>query len=469
MTVRLGAALRGLADGVPAAVVPADLFDTARRRHRRRRAAAAGALAVLVLLLSVGYALRPVALPAPAASRPEAPGLPTRLVTPGVLTAPVDGSPPGPVAVLFGGPAVRSDWHENRMAVVAAETDRYRRLDVGPVTPGFDALLSPDGRYVWAGGLLFDLTSGEHRRAGMAGHPLAFAPDGNRLAYAAEDTFTAPNTYATPHVGLYDRDRGADVLRVPVGTAWVPPGRAAVAPDGGALAVQVRDEVWLARVADAGADGTAEPYRKLPVGNGRLAGPGAWSPNGWRVAVLERSTCENCPVPSYPRSWQLVTHNLTVFPVGDGPAFPEVRSATFVQVLGWRSADEAVALVGVPGPDAVDRPDEHDIARSPYFEPGTTAVQLVLLRRGAAAPEVLFRTPAGVTELAVAADLAVDGAVRKSGEPDFGPPPPWLVALGLAGVALLVAVASVLVGARRRRATAIPPGGAGTTAAPPGG
>ncbi|MFG1887133.1 hypothetical protein ACGFIR_04590 [Micromonospora sp. NPDC049051] len=452
MTDRLAAALRGLADGVPAAVVPEDLFDTARRRHRRRRAAVAGSLAVLVLLLGVGYALRPVTLPAPATSRVEAPGLPSRLVTPRLLTAPVDASPPGPAAALFSGPAVRSDWNEARMTVVAAGTDRYRRLDVGPVIPGFDALLSPDGRYVWAGGLLFDLATGEHRRSGARGHPLAFAPDGKRLAYAADDTFTAPNTYATPYVGLYDRERRADVLRVPVGTAWVPPGRAAVTPDGGTLAIQVRDEVWLTRVADAGADGTAEPYRKLPLGGGRLAGPGGWLPDGGAVAVVSRTTCGPCPgpVPTYRRSWQLTV------PAGPstGAAFPEVRSATFVQVLGWRSADEAVALVGVPGPDAVDRPDEHDSAWGPYHEPGTAAVQLVLLRRGAAVPEVLLHTPEGVTELSVAADLAVDGAVRTSGDPDFGPPPPWLVALGLAGVALLVVCVVALVRLRHRSAAA---------------
>ncbi|MGK5672530.1 WD40 repeat domain-containing protein [Micromonospora sp. URMC 106] len=460
MTDRLTTALRGLADGVPAAAVPEDLFDAARRRHRGRRAAAAGALAVLVLVLSVGYALRPVALPAPSASRVDAPGLPSRLVAPRLLTASVDGSPPGPAAALFGGPAVRSDWHEDRMAVVAAGADRYRRLDAGPASPGFDALLSPDGRHVWAGGRLFDLTTGEHTGAGVHGHPLAFAPDGRRLAYAAEDTFTAPNTYATPYVGLYDRERRADVLRVPVGTAWVPPGRAAVTPDGGTLAIQVRNEVWLTRVADAGADGTATPYLKLP---GRLAGPGAWLPDGQSVAVVSRKTCGRCPgpVPTYRRSWQLVVPTRLT-----AASFPAVNSATFVQVLGWRSADEAVALVGVPGPDAVNRPDEHDIASSPYHEPGTAAVQVVLLRRGAAAPEVLWRTPDGVTELSVAADLAVDGAVRKAGEPDFGPPPSWLVALGLAGVTLLVGAGIGLVRSRRRRRRARP---AGEVASAPGG
>ncbi|MEV6811687.1 hypothetical protein [Micromonospora sp. NPDC051296] len=452
MTSRLRETLHGLADGVPAAAVPEEFFDRARARHRRRRAAAAGVLAVLMLLLGTGYALRAGPVRWPAAADPTAPGLPTRLVDPPLRTATVGQSAPGVAAMLFGGPAVRDDWNETRLGVLAADTDRYRALAPAQrQTAGFEALLSPDGRYIWAGGLLYDLTSGRSAPAGIDGDPLAFAPDGKRLAYADHETFTPPNTYATPYVGLYDRDRRADVLRVRVGTAWVPPGQAAVSPDGGELAVQVRDEVWLTRVADADPDGTAAPYRKLPLTGGRLPGAGSWLPDGRSVATLTRSTCTDCPVPSYPRTWRLETRT-----VADGAvaprllAFPDLRSATYVHLVGWRSADEAVALVGVPGPAAVDHPETHDIASSPYQEQGTASVQLMLLRRGAASPEVLFRTPAGITELTVAAGLAIDGTVRESGRPDFGPPPMWLVAAGAILTAIAGASLHSLVGYLRR-------------------
>ncbi|MEH0826219.1 MULTISPECIES: hypothetical protein [unclassified Micromonospora] len=440
MTARLTEALRRLADEAPPASVPEGLFDTARARHRRRRAAVAGALAVLVLLLGTGYVLHPVALLAPAAPRLDGPGLPSRLVDPPWRTAAVAQSAPGPAAALFGGPAVRSDWDEARMGVVAAEADRYRVLDVAPVTPGFDALLSPDGRHVWAGGVLVDLTSGRSTSDGVAGRPLAFAPDGTRLAYADDqDTFTPPNTYGTPFVGLYDPASRADVLRMRVGVAWVAPAAAAIAPDGGELAVQVRDEVWVARVADADRNRVAEPYRRLPLAGGRLAGPGSWAPDGRSLTTVERSSCTDCPVPGYPRTWRLVTRQVADgAPVG-GAAFPELRSATYVQVVGWRSADEAVALVGRPGPGAVDRPDTYDISVNPHREPGTAGVELVRLRRGASAPEVLLRTPAGITELSVAADLAVAGQVRASGDPEYGPPPFWLLAVGIV-LAVLVAL-----------------------------
>ncbi|GGM58328.1 hypothetical protein GCM10011608_49080 [Micromonospora sonchi] len=452
MTSRLSEALRGLADGVPAAAVPEELFDRARARHRRRRAAAAGALAVVMLLLGAGYALRAGSVRWPTAADSTAPGLPTRLVDPPLRTASVGQSAPGAAAMLFGGPAVRDGWNENRMGVVAGDADRYRVLAPAErQTAGFEALLSPDGRYVWAGGLLYDLTSGRSTRAGMDGYPLAFAPGGKRLAYADHETFTPPNTYATPYVGLYDRDRHTDVLRMRVGVAWVPPGRAAVSPDGAELAVQVRDEVWLARVADADPDGTAGPYRKLPLNGGRLPGAGAWLPDGRSVATLTRSTCTDCPVPSYPRTWRLETHTVADGAMVPGPAFPDLRSATYVHLVGWRSADEAVALVGVPGPAAVDRPETHDIATSPHQEHGTASVQLVLLRRGAASPDVLFRTPAGITELTVAASLAIDGAVRESGSPDFGPPPIWLVAAAAILIASAGAALQSLVGYLRRR------------------
>ncbi|TYB99083.1 hypothetical protein FXF53_16235 [Micromonospora sp. WP24] len=461
MTTRLTQALRHLADEVPAAAVPEELFDTARTRHRRRRTVVAAVVAVLVLLAGTGYALRPVALPAPATPRVDEPGLPTRLVVPPLRTASVRESAPGAAALLFGGPAVRTDWFENRMGVLAADADRYRVLDAGTNVPGFEALLSPDGRYAWERGRLYDLTTGNTVPGAPIGQPLAFAPAGTRLVYAADDTFTPPNTYATPYVGVYDRSSRAEVLRVRVGNAWIPPGRtAALSPDGAELALQVRDEVWLTRVADAGADRSAEPYRRLPLAGGRLAGAGSWLPDGRSVAVLERSTCTDCPTPSYPRTWRLATRAVTDAVAQPADAFPELRSRSYVQVLGWRSADEAVALVGVPGPEAVDRPEEHDIAWGPYHELGTEAVELVLLRRGAPAPEVLLRTPAGITELAVAADLAVDGDVRPSGRPDYGPPPFWLVALWLLGAAALAVPLFALLrhwrgrrtGARPRRA-----------------
>ncbi|MEV4489056.1 hypothetical protein AB0K04_02960 [Micromonospora coxensis] len=430
MTSRLTEALRGIAAEAVPPVVPEDLFDRARARHRHRRAAAAGALAVLVLLVGVGYVVRPTAEVRPAAPASARTGLPDRLAVPPLRTASVGLSAPGRAAAVLGGPALRTDWFEWRLAVVAAETDRYRTLEVVGAA-GYEVLLSPDGRYLWTNDELIDLTTGRPVGARPDGYPLAFAPDGERLVYAAPDDFTAPNTYTTPWVGLYDRTSHRDVLRLRIGVASVGRGNvAAVSPQGDRLAVQVGDEVWLTRTADVGPDGFAAPYRKLPLAGGRLAGPGAWLPDG-RLALLEQGSCVDCPVPGYRRSWRLTLHG----PDGrqSTAGFPQLRSAVSVQVVGWRSAEEAVALVGSPGDRATDVPDEHGAS-------ATSGLRLVVLRQGATGPEEIFRTPAGVNELSVAADLAVAGAVREAGTPDLGPPPSWLIALGLIAAALLAAV-----------------------------
>jgi hypothetical protein len=347
------------------------------------------------------------------------------------------------------------------MAVVAAASDRYRVFDATvPAPPGFEALLSPDGRYAWWGGELHDLVSGKTRHLGAGQQPLAFAPDGGRLVHASEASFVNASAYATDEVGLYDLARRTDVLRLRVGSAWVPPGRsAAVSRAGDRLAVQVRDEVWLAGVSGAGSARPVGPDLRIALGGGgRLAGAGAWLPDGRSVAVLERSTCVDCPVASYRRTWRLAERDAGTGRPVPGAAFPELRSTTFVQVVGWRSPDVAVALVGLPGPDARDQPDNYDQAWGPYQEIGTASVRLVLLRRGAPQAEVLFQTPPGVSELSVAADLAVSGAVRPSGRPSYGPPHAYFLAGGACLLVLLAVPIVLLVRSRRTRRSRAPAG-----------
>ncbi|MEV4760770.1 hypothetical protein AB0J86_37490 [Micromonospora sp. NPDC049559] len=453
MSRELGGALRELAERIPPAAVPEDLFDRARARHRGRLVAAAGAFAVVLLLLAIGYLVRPAPVHVAPAGRPAAPGLPSRLVVPPARTATAGQSPPGAAAMLFGGPALRDGWREGRMAVVAADADRYRVFDEATASPpGFEALLSPDGRYAWWGGELHDLTSGDVRRLGAGGQPLAFAPAGDRIVHATEPTFVDGGHYVTDEVGVSGVD-GRRLLRLRVGTAWVPPGNsAAVSPPGDRLALQVRDEVWLAPIGTSDGTGPVGPQARFGLSGGRLAGPGAWLPDGRTLAVLDRSTCVDCPVAGYPRTWRLALRDAaTGHPVA-GPAFPELRSTTFVQVVGWRSPEVAVALVGVPGPDARDRPDGYDQAWGPYHEPGTAAVRLVLLRRGAAQPEVLFETPPGVSELGVAAGLAVSAPLRPAGRPSYGPPHPYYLAgAGCLLVALAVPAVLLLRRWRQRR------------------
>ena len=93
---------------------------------------------------------------------------------------------------------------------------------------------------------------------------------------------------------------------------------------------------------------------------------------------------------------------------------------------------------------------------------GTADARVTLLQAlpklhpGASAPEVRLETPAGVSELDVAADLAVAGADRPAGEPDdaLDANTPLLVAV--LGALLLLAAAHAAVVRRARRRSGEP-------------
>lgn len=75
---------------------------------------------------------------------------------------------------------------------------------------------------------------------------------------------------------------------------------------------------------------------------------------------------------------------------------------------------------------------------------------------GGAAPEVLLETPGGVTEIDVAATVALEGGLRPAGQPSYGPPHPSFLAAGacalvpVLGLALLIR--PVVRRSRQRRA-----------------
>ena len=395
---------------------------------RVRRWAAVVALVALTTAGGACGAERP-------AGDPRA-GLPSQLQIPPVWTGTVEQSAPGRVAVLFGGSATTGDWSEGRIGAVAAAADRYRVFDDGPYTPpGFEALLSPDGSLIARAGGLWDLTRGTRRAS--SGTPLAFSPDGRFLVSAAAAEFVDGDRYVTPYVEVRDLTGAVTPVRVPVGDAWIPPGwSAAMSADGRQLALQVRDEVWLVDPR-----GGAGPGRRVDLAGGRLAGPAAWSPEGGTISVVRRGSCAGC--------WQVERRTATDGRP-DGTRYPEVTSAAYVRVIGWRNGIDAVALVGTGPGD--DRLDNHDSAWGPYKDDTVHQVSLVLLRPGATAPEVVWRTPAGVSEADVAAGIAATALVRRSGPASYGPPHPLMLIAGGLAVVVTAAVVGVVLAARRRRA-----------------
>lgn len=396
---------------------------------RARRCAAVIALIVLTTAGCASGTEQP-------AGDPRA-GVPSELRIPPLWTGTVEQSAPGRAAVLFGGSATTNDWSEGRFGAVSVDGDRYRVVDDGPYTPpGFEALLSPDGSLVARPGGLWDLTRGAGRES--SGTPLAFSPDGRFLVSAADAEFVDGDRYVTPHVEVRDLTGTAAPVRVPVGSAWVPPGwSAAMSVDGRQLALQVRDDVWLVDPRTEGAG----PVRRIALAGARLAGPAAWSPRGGTLSVVRRSSCERC--------WQLERRDVTDGR-SDGTRYPAVTSAAYVRVIGWRDGVDAVALVGAGPGD--DRLDDHDSAWGPYKDDTVHQVSLVVLRPGAPAPEVVWRTPAGVSEADVAAGIAATALVRRSGPASYGPPHPLMSIAGGLAVVMTAAVGGGVMAARRRRA-----------------
>ena len=442
MSDRLGDLFRTATAVLPAARGPADLFDRAQRARRRRSVGAGITVVVLLVMATAGWTAAWRSAPyQPAEGRTT--GLPSRLRIPPLWTATAGQSPPGRAAVIFGGAAATDDWNEGRFGVVAADADRYRVFDEVPYTPpGFEALLSPDGSLVARPGGVWDLTDGTRRAS--SGAPLAFSPDGRYLVTAADAEFLSGDRYVTPHVEVRDLTGVTEPVRVPVGTAWVTPGwSAAVSADGGQLALQVRDDIWLVGLHT----GATRPPRRISLAGGRLAGPAAWSPRGGTVSVVRRGQCTGC--------WQLERRDVTSGRL-DATRYPAVTSAGYLRVIGWQDGVTAVALVGTGSGDG-RRLDPTDSAWGPYLDDTVERVRLVLLRPGAAEPEVVWQTPTGVSEADVAAEVATAAVVRGPGTASYGPPHPMVLAAGgcLAAVAAAVIWSSIVVRRRwsRRRAS----------------
>jgi hypothetical protein len=417
--------LRALAGQAPPAAVPADFFDRVHRRTRQRRAVRAAAAVVALLTVGVGLALRPGSDGGQAPGGPEAvtTGLPRSLRVPPIWTALVEQSLPGPAAMIFGGPATTDDWNEGRIGVVAAGSDRYRVFNEFLYTaPGFDALLSPDGGLVARNRTVRSLRPDRPVSITLPGDPRAFSPDGTRLAFETGDGTT--NIDGVEHresrVGVYDLAAGREVASID-NTDNLHSVVVAFSPDNSRLAIQVRDEIRLYRL-----DGPDRaPYATVRLGAEMLAGPGAWRPDG-RTFVTARHDAGG--------TWRLAAHDAATGEARpDVAALPAAPGVRYVRVVGWRPDGTAVAVAGVPRFGAAPFDEQR---RMVYPDGDTARVRLIALAPGAAGPAVLLESPDGVSDIDVAADLAIAGQFRPSGRPDYGPPAPFALAAG--GLLLLL-------------------------------
>ncbi|HEX7746656.1 MAG TPA: WD40 repeat domain-containing protein [Micromonosporaceae bacterium] len=382
--------------------------------------------------------------------------MPAQVYAPFPLQRTANAAPAGPAALLvgpFGGGEFGA--YESRNLLVGRDGS-YRLLRTVNNTDviGKDVLLSPDGRYVAGNGGLegshsadwgtavLDLTNGRVRDY-AGGVPVAWMPDGRRLLVAA--VTPAERSGGDGWVRLLDLDTGE--TRNLFGFADVEVGGlVAPSPDGSRIAAQLGTGLQVFDLA-------ASQGRKIAdIGaNRRLAGPGAWTPNG-RIALVELTGCaRNCAYPdASARTFRIVYVDAATGRAVDGPTFHPVRGID-ARVVGWRGNGDAMATVFQPvEPTYPDKPMPTVGGVWPNDGGwGAENVELVALHPGGGRTE-LVRLPDYASEVDVALDLL--SADR------FGGPVPsirarladWLVPW-TRRLALIAAVVAAVIAVRRWR------------------
>lgn len=404
----------------------------------------------LVLLPALVLALWPHGGPAPAGADDVA-GIPERLAGYSYLTGDVSDSPPGRAVALF-----QHGWGVEFMdlpqaVVVGADADVYRRLDLaerraGPENQGDPGpmLLSPDGGSVAVGEhdsgrpdlLVLDLGTGAVERHRVPGGrsllPLAWSPDGSRLAYLLSETATSTLSGMPPEgdVGVLDLATGQARPVAGAERVWT----AAFSPDGSELAVQHPDAAGGGlQLLDLAGDRPRDV--ELPDGH-HLDGPDAWSPDGRLLATARApypclDLVEETEALACHQAWESTPDVVGFVPAGtDDQQVPApVGTTRQGRVLGWTSTREVVVLAAAEGPDHAG-PDELWLAAVSVDDGTAHRLSTVTTDNG----------DYGVGRFQLATALLPDLEVRAAGDPDRGPWPTWV----RVGLALLAAAAAGL-------------------------
>jgi len=450
---------------------PVDVADdTWRRGVRRRRSRVAGAvllavaagLAGTLVLLNAGRG----AVTRPAGSSP--PVVPSTVYSPVTGEDTVTEAPPGPAAILVSGDhELRGSdvWGWEGRSLVVGQDGTYRLArTVGESTAGLAGglLLSPDGRYLagppWMEGAtwpddgrdqtaVLDLSTGAVVQYD-GGNPVAWAPDGASILVHAypPDGSGQPNVIGSLRLLSV---RTGQVRSLPDIRGRMREGNvAAFSPDGTRLVLATADALYL-----------VDPARDAVVrlagltARDRLAGPGAWLPDGRRIALYSMSGCtddESCDETGLgSREFHVRYLDADTGQPAAGPPLPPARGQA-ARLLGWQR--DGAAVVAVYSPEAGVRMSAHD---PNWSETDWWAVGGVeLMRFGAdGARRRLVDLPGSALFVDVPANLL----------DRFGGPSPsrlegaarWLLALywpaGQVAEALVVAVAGVILARWLRR------------------
>ncbi|MET7426465.1 hypothetical protein [Dactylosporangium sp. NPDC005555] len=464
MTAPLRATLRELGERMPPARLPGTAWRQGRRQRRRGRIVAAVVVALLCVTAAVVPGLH--AEPGPAAG---VPAIPRGVELPYFWQATVDMAPPGQAGVLFGGDGwgLTGDPFEQeggKLAVVGRDgTYRMLRYPDDMLRAGQDVRLSPDGNLVaqsmLTGGppgwlVVTDLRTGRSRGYGEGAPACCFEiaawrPDSGAVLVLHNIGDFGESGRSAQYI-LVDLAGGTQTpvddifARDPVASAWV----AAFAPDG-------RGFVATRPAADGGTELRAYDHtgRRLwtrtLTARQRLAGAGAYTPDGAGVALLNIDGCATgCGRDELTaRRWQVSYLDAATGEDRSGPALPVVTGAA-VRALGWH--DGALVVV---------RHELEDDVLSGDDETGWTPTRhvSVLTLRPDGTVAVVLDPPDGVTSIDIAQDLLRDG---RFGGPVPDPavlPARWSV-LAQVSLCLLVpllvvaaAVVAIVRAVRRRR------------------
>jgi hypothetical protein len=473
MTVPLRDTLRELGEQMPPARLPEDLWRRGRRQRHRGRIIAAVVVALLCASVAVVPGLH--VEPQPAEGRPA---IPRSVELPYPWQATVDMAPPGPATVLFGG----NSWgltgdpfeEEGGKLAVVGRNGAYRMLRYpdDKLRAGQDVRLSPDGNLVaqsmLTGGpagwlVVSDLRTGRSRGYGD-GTPAccfevaAWRPDSNAvLVLHRKDSIVLTGANQEPGMPaqyvLVDLASGAEVpvddvfVRDPVASAWV----AAFAPGGHGF-VATRPSAGGTELR--GYDAAGRRLWTRDLGDRRLAGAGAYTPDGSAVALLTVDGCTNTEECDHDqlaaRRWRVSYVDAATGADREGPALPAVTGPA-VRALGWHGDTLVVVQYEL---------EDELLRHSDATGWSVTRHVRVLALRPDGTTSVVLDPPGDVSSIDIAQDLLRDG---RFGGPVPAPaalPARWSViaqgALCLPVPVLLATAAIVVIlrAVRRRRAAA---------------
>ena len=417
MSETLRQALRDEAERAGSYAVYDRTLRTARRRRRRRLASvAAGIAAVLVLLLAgLPGALAHRAF-TPAGPPADAPSLPDRLGFPPAFHPGIRDSPPGPASVVFGGQGFPISTiaqlldGEGDLAVVGARSEIYRTWLVSgfEVHAGEDVLLSPDGaRLAMPSSMRTGVASVVDLRTGAAARlgafeptadvtPLAWSPEGERLA--VQVSADGQDWIALVNVSNGRWQRLGDVDR----SGLVGGFNLAFAPDGRRLAYQVGDRLTVMDL-----DRDEQIVRTVPA-DVRLAGKGAWTPDGTTLMMVRRD-------PN--RSWQLVAQD-PVSGVTREVGWTGGTDLTALRLIGWGPDGDPVVVAFRVEPSVP--PEVRDRATPETAYQVVHSIKVLSLPR-VGAPRTLLTAPHNLMSIDVADQVIAGGRVRPGNPPRYGP------------------------------------------------